>query len=368
MLKLSSELSWRMTATATVLGLALIWLLSGVLAADESELPPSIAELNEREIERSSNRKPVTVRARRSTATEKAQILKLNGKTEVKHIAVVKSETTGQVIRRNVDDGMSVTSGDPLCTVEINDREANLQAAKDAVELAELVHQGALRLRKSDYQRESEVVGAKADLSAMQHALVLAEKALDNTVIRAPVSGYVERVHATVGDYFVPGTPCATILNLDPIYLVVNVAEQFVDQITLGSPVKATLTTGHQVSGDVSFIGKQAADSSRTFRVEIAVTNEHYDIRAGLTAEVALPLKTHQAHQVSAALLVLGDAGALGIHAVNNSVVEFHEVELISEDPEGVWIAGLPNEITIITVGQDLVSPGQVVDIQWVSS
>ena len=367
MFNLSSDLAWRATATATVFGLALIWLLSGVLAADETQVQPSLAELNEAADERVNARKPVTVRARRSTAKPKARVLTLNGKTEVKFVASLQSETTGQVVERNSDDGATVAKGDPVCTVEVNDRDARVAAANDAVTLALLEHEGALRLRENDYQRESEVVAAKAKLSAMQHALVLAEEALANTVIRAPISGFVERVHATVGDFLVPGSPCATILDLDPIYAVVQVPEQFVDQISLGTEVNVSLATRSVVTGEVSFIGMQAASGSRTFRVEVAVPNKQYEIRSGVTAEVGLSLTTHMAHQVSSALLVLGDAGTLGIHTVNNSTVEFHEVEIVTEDADGVWVSGLRDQVVIISVGQDLVSPGQRVDVQWVS-
>ena len=367
MFSLSSEVVWRATATATVFGLALIWLLSGVLAADETQIQPSLTELNDAAAQQANARKPVIVRARRSAATEKARVLALNGRTEVKYVASVQSETTGQVVERNVDDGATVSKGDPICTVEINDRDARVTAANDAVTLARLEHQGALRLRENDYQRESEVVAAKANLSAMQHALVLAEEALANTVVRAPISGFVERVHATVGDFLVPGSPCATILDLDPIYAVVHIPEQFVDQIALGTEVSASLATGSVVTGEVSFVGKQAASSSRTFRVEVAVPNERYEIRSGVTAEVGLPLRNHMAHQVSTALLVLGDDGTLGIHTVSNSIVEFHEVEIVTEDSSGVWISGLPNNVVVITVGQDLVSPGQRVEVQWVA-
>lgn len=367
MFSLSPDLAWRATATATVFGLALIWLLSGVLAADETSIQPSIAQLNEAAAQQANSRTAVTVRARRSTATEKSRVLALNGKTEVKHVAIVKSETTGQVIMRNVEDGATVRKGDPICTVEVNDREVRVTAANDAVTLARLEHEGALRLRENDYQRESEVVAAKANLSAMQHAMALAEQELANTVVRAPIAGFVERVHATVGEFFVPGSPCATILDLDPIYAVVHIPEQFVDQITLGSEVSATLATGRVVTGEVSFIGKQAANSSRTFRVEVAIPNAQYEIRSGVTAEVGLPLKTHLAHQVSSALLVLGDDGSLGIHTATNSIVEFHAVSIVTEDSDGVWVSGLPEAVVIITVGQDLVSPGQRVNVQLVS-
>ena len=182
------------------------------------------------------------------------------------------------------------------------------------------------------------------------------------------MAGYVERVHAAVGDYVVPGSPCATILDLDPIYVVVHVAEHFVDQVSLDDEVNASLATGRTITGKVTFVGKRTAESSRTFRVEIAVANPQYEIRSGITAEVSLPLVTYMAHQVSSALLVLGDNGNLGIHTLNNAIVEFHEVLIVGEDAYGVWVSGLPTQVEIITVGQDLVSPGQRVDVQWTSS
>ena len=365
MFSLSSDLAGRTTATATVFGLALIWLLSGVLAADPTPIQPSIAELNAGAADQVNDRNLVTVRARRSVATEKARIITLNGKTEAKFVASVQSETTGQVSARNVEDGAPVEVGDPICTVAVNDREARVAAATDAVKLARLEHEGSLRLRASDFQRESEVVAAKAKLSEMEHNLALAEEALANTIIRAPIAGFVERVHATVGDFFVPGSACATILDLDPIYAVVHIPEQYVEQISLGTEVNAKLATGRSVIGEVSFVGKQAADMSRTFRVEVAIPNVDYDIRSGITAEVGLPLATHLAHQVSTALLSLADDGSLGLHTVQASVVEFHKVQIVTEDEGGVWVSGLPSDAAIITSGQDRVSRGQRVNVQW---
>mgnify|MGYP000894277570 CR=1 FL=1 len=35
----------------------------------------------------------------------------------------------------------------------------------------------------------------------------------------------------------------------------------------------------------------------------------------------------------------------------------------IADTAEGVWIAGLPKSVMIITVGQDFVSPGQEVKV-----
>ena len=40
----------------------------------------------------------------------------------------------------------------------------------------------------------------------------------------------------------------------------------------------------------------------------------------------------------------------------------FHAVTIIKDTRDGVWVVGLPYKISVITVGQEYVQPGQVVD------
>ncbi len=52
----------------------------------------------------------------------------------------------------------------------------------------------------------------------------------------------------------------------------------------------------------------------------------------------------------------------IGVKLVENSVVRFVPVALVADDKDGVWVAGLPDEATVITVGQDYVKDGEVVN------
>ena len=69
------------------------------------------------------------------------------------------------------------------------------------------------------------------------------------------------------------------------------------------------------------------------------------------------------AHRVSPALLSLTDEGLIGIKILDNDdIVQFVEVEIMSDSEDGVWLAGLPASIRLITLGQELVFPGQQVE------
>ena len=45
--------------------------------------------------------------------------------------------------------------------------------------------------------------------------------------------------------------------------------------------------------------------------------------------------------------------------------VEFHHVTIVRDEPDGVWVSGLPEVATLITVGQELVVPGELVEVDF---
>jgi len=42
--------------------------------------------------------------------------------------------------------------------------------------------------------------------------------------------------------------------------------------------------------------------------------------------------------------------------------VAFHAVTIVKDTRDGVWVVGLAPKLNVITVGQEFVQPGQVVD------
>ena len=62
----------------------------------------------------------------------------------------------------------------------------------------------------------------------------------------------------------------------------------------------------------------------------------------------------------------LDDEGHIGIRTVGTgNTVEYHRVDVIRDDVDGVWVTGLPEVATVITVGQELVVPGQIVEVTY---
>lgn len=120
--------------------------------------------------------------------------------------------------------------------------------------------------------------------------------------------------------------------------------------------------TGEEVAGRVRYVARVADPVTRTFRVELEVANPDGHLRDGVTAEVLLPGPPVSAHRVSPALLSLNTAGELGVKIVDaEGRARFRPVQIVEQARNGLWLAGLPEEITLITVGQEFVTDGQPV-------
>ena len=341
------------------------WLLSGLLGRDPEPNPPPLRVLGEQAMKSPSRGAATTVRVRRSSAVSQPTTLKLRGKTESRHTVMVPAQTDGPVEARAVDQGAQVRKGDPLCQLAIEDRDEQVEQSRDALAAASLAYEGALRLQAQGLVEELGIAQAKARLSGAKRLFEAHSLQLAHTSIRAPSDGYVEAVHTEVGDYMHTGDPCVTLLDLDPMLIVAQISELHVMDLELGAKATATLPWGAEFDAEISFIGKRSDPNTRTFRVEAGLPNPDYAVRAGLTTDLQLNLGEQVAHRVTAALLVLDDDGELGIRTVDSrNRVAFHRVQVIHEDDDGIWVTGLPQQASIITVGHEFVAPGELVEVE----
>lgn len=342
------------TAALIIAALTALWLASGLLSGEErvSDHPP----LTEAQSGSRASAAPTAVRAKISRAVPLPEHVKVRGRTENKRTVDVRAETTGRVVERPIERGDRVQQGDLLCRLALEDRQARRKQADAAVEQARLEHQGSLRLQDRGLQSETAIAQAKARLAGAQAALAAAALDIERLSVRAPFDGVVEDVGLNVGDFAQPGTACARVVDLDPMLLVGRVSEADAHRFDRGAMATGRLATGAQVSGPVSFLGRQADPGTRTYRVEVTLPNPDYALRSGLTVEFDVRYGDAMAHKISPALLALDDEGRLGVRVVRDgNRVAFVHVDLLADRQDGLWVTGLPTRTMLITVGHQFV-------------
>lgn len=344
------------------------WVASGPLGlgvGDRADLPVggSIAQGGNSMVAPGSG-SAIAVRAQVIQAESKVSDVIVRGRTEALRSVDIKAEIDGRVIELPVEKGSTVTTGDVVCRLALNDLPALRVESRALVRQHRLEFKAAKALSSKGYRAETQLAAAAARLEGSKASVARIDKQIQYTAIRAPFDGVLNDRPAEIGDYLQKGGICGTVVDQDPFLVVGQVSEQDVGSITLGALGTAKLITGRTVFGKVRYISRTADPRTRTFRMELEVSNTNRDLRSGMTAEIRLPVKRVTAHYLSPALLTLDDDGRVGVRVVNGAgVAEFRPVILESEDNGGVWVSGLPATVTVITVGQDFVNDGQTLKV-----
>jgi membrane fusion protein, multidrug efflux system len=342
-------------AGGLTLGLGL-WLASGELRSADPARSAAPASAPAR-----SEPAAFRVAVQLSTAAPVEREIVVNGRTEAARKVELRAEVQGRVVDIPAVRGASVTAGDLLLRLDERDRLARFQMAKAALKQRELENEAAQRLRAKGFQAELEAIGKAAALEEARAALETIGVALARMEIRAPFAGVLDQRPVEIGDYVDAGDHVATVVELQPLVVVADVAEADVGRIRTGMKGRAVTVSGARLEGSLRYVAVEASEATRTFRVELEVANPS-NVGAGISAQLHLPLEPVLAHRVSAALLVLDDRGVLGVQAVDEAdTARFLPAELVRAEADDVWLSGLPDEVRLITVGQGFVRDGQKV-------
>lgn len=288
----------------------------------------------------------------------------LRGRTQATRAVVVRSETAGVVASTPVLQGSFVKQGQVLCRLAVDARQAALDQARANLRSRTLQREAAADLAAKGYRSQTQVLEAQAALDSAQAGVRQAEVALNQVNIRAPFAGVFDQRAAEVGTYLGPGQPCGTVIELNPLLVVGDVPETEAARLRVGAPAMARLVGGDLLNGRVRYVAHDADPQTRTYHLEVLVSNPSLAVRSGLSSEVRINAGVGPAHLVPVSALVLDSAGRQGVrYLLPGDRVAFAPVSVLEETAQGVWIKGLAGPARVITVGQSYVADGQKVRV-----
>jgi len=351
-------------SASVIASLIFVWLVSGLFVNPPNSVEEATSSAVIAKMKQTAPTEVVSrVRVSRINAEARRRSVTLRGRTEAKRIVEVTAEVAGQVVSRSVERGMQVSRGQLLCEIAIDDREVAVEEARAGLVKAQIEHAGSARLADQGLLSEVAIAASEARRQAAEAHLQRQILNLARTRVTAPFDGVVEDLHLDEGDYAGPGDSCATLIDLDPMLVTAQVTEEQVEYLQLGTPVSGTTRLGRPVEGELSFIGNQSDAVTRTYAVEITVDNQDYSLRSGLTVSLQVSLGDIWAHRVAPSLLSLNEQSVMGVRLIDgNNRVVFRPIEIIEDGPNGMWVTGLPSTAKIITVGQEYVREGALVD------
>ena len=347
---------------------------------------------------------PVQVRVAAVRRQDLQQEAKVSGVVSAFRKATVAAEVAGRVVRRAVEPGSKVGAGQVLValdaerarlakeqaaanlgTRQINAKEAESELARgrDLFARKFISHDRLEDLNFAVQRAHSELTAAKAQLAA-------AERALADTLVKAPFDGIAEEMHVHVGDYLKVGVAVATVADFSRARVRAGVtaaeaellagvkAELALDalggsaddqgrNLHIGAKAELALDVlgGQRLVGAVNSVARISDPATGTYAVEIWVDGSQANLREGMVATVHLPYAAGPSRPAVPNSAVLRRGGTLHVFVVEDGNAWLRpvragrrngtSVEVLEGLAEGEWVVidgqfalrdGAPVEIT----------------------
>src|SRR5258706_3919236 len=150
-------------------------------------------------------------------------------------------------------------------------------------------------------QNYATVANSQAAVDTAATQVALAKRNLGYTVVVSPMPGYVSDRPADIGEYVSPQQKVATVVNLNPLRVRIDIPEQAIPQIHTGESVSVSVSgyPDRNFAGRVARVSPNVTAASRTLSVEADVENPKAELKPGQFATVRILLP-----QTEAAVLV----------------------------------------------------------------
>jgi RND family efflux transporter MFP subunit len=292
----------------------------------------------------------------------------------------VAAQVSGQVVKTLVNVGDTVKPDQPLVLLDDRDARLRLDQARAALERAEAdaVHaktdasrSGELFERgftsRSDYERlATQNTGAGAAVAQARAQVAGAQKAVDDTVVRAPFSGHVTSRAVAAGEYVTPASKIATVVRIQPIKLELQVKEADAVKVRRGLSVQAEVSgyPGVIFVGSVSALNVAIDPNSRAMTVEATFPNPDGRITPGMFGSAQILLAATETAVFAPADAVFSVADADAMYVVEDNRARLRVVQLGDTQQGVVRVdAGLQEGAIVATSNLDKLSDGASVRV-----
>ncbi|MDO4949266.1 MAG: efflux RND transporter periplasmic adaptor subunit [Bacteroidales bacterium] len=191
--------------------------------------------------------------------------------------------------------------------------------------------------------------------------------ALENAMLRAPISGVVTARNYDVGD--MTGQQPVLVLQQDqPVKLIVNVSEEKYPLLKKGNKVGVRLDTygNEEFEGVISIVYPEVDANTHTLPIEIQMKNADRRVRPGMFARVTISYGS-ESHVVVPDQAVVKQVGAGDYYVYvlkNDGTVSYNKVELGRRfESEYEILSGVGDGVMVVVAGQNKLVDGTKVEV-----
>ena len=239
-----------------------------------------------------STRQAQRVTAMTVTDTIFNQYITAQGLLEADETISVNAETTGRLIKLNIDEGDYVEKGDLVAVLDLEQLNRQMAELETSYQLAEEVFQRQKRLWDQNIGSEIQYLQAKNEKERLEKSMATLEFQQSKGNVYAPLSGVVDMVNILEGELVSAGVPIAVILDVRQYIATADLAENYLGKVRLGDVVTVRFPSlDTETKGKISYIGNTIDKANRTFRIEVKVRVAK-NLKPNMLVEVKVNINT----------------------------------------------------------------------------
>lgn len=269
--------------------------------------------------------------------------LSLTGSLRALDQATVKSRVAGEVRDVLVREGEAVKEGQVLARMDTREYDARVEQARGALEAARgqltiatkardnnqaLMARGFISRNAFD-NASSQYEIARANVESAQAALDLQKKSLNDTVIRAPITGVISSRSVQPGERVPVDARLFDIVDLRKMEMEAGVPAGEIASVSVGQDVLTRIEgLAEPVPGKVVRINPATQAGSRAILVYVQLENPEAKLRAGMFGEGSLILQKKEGVLTVPQSAVQTDGGKTSVYAIVDGKIAQRAVTL----------------------------------------
>lgn len=244
--------------------------------------------------------------------------------------------------------------------------ETNLKTAQDQLAIART----NLDINENKIAPEN-ASAAAAQVTQAQVALNNAKTQLENTVVRAEISGTISARSVERGGIVSPSAPAFTILDDSSVNLEFGVTDDMVTLLKPGNAVNISIAALNdlEIAGTITSVSPSANPQTQLYLVKVTIKNSDRALKVGMFGTVTIPTQMLNNVVVVPVDAVRTENDVSSVFVVEDGKVVSKTVKLGITDDRSIAITeGIAPGEQIIVKGQDYVTAGTPVRIMETQS
>ena len=205
------------------------------------------------------------------------------------------------------------------------------------------------------------VEAAKVQLSQAKIAVEQSQDQVADADLKSPISGVISALNVEVGQTIGQGQHIADVINMDEVYVDIQVAENVIGSLSEGDIIdgRVPAVSSELISGKVDWVSPAADLKTRLFPVRIVFDNENHEIKPGMFVDIKLNIQEASDAIVVPSTAILDRTDGKIVYVSNSGIAEERYVEAGFDNGEyTVILSGLNNGDELVVEGQQFIENG----------